>query len=151
MADSCSSEIGSTIAVPPPLPSRWHAVKLAGLWFAGTLALVWLAGVIQQRSIPMPACNFRLVVGIPCPGCGGTRAFAALAGGDVRRALAMNPLAVVGALAALAAFPLTALDTRLADGWGTRLVRRTVRGRVLRWGLAALVIANWAYLIFEGR
>jgi hypothetical protein len=126
-------------------------VKLAGLWLVGTLALIGLAGVIQQRSIPMPACNFHALVGIPCPGCGGTRAFAALAAGNVRRALALNPLAAAGALVVMAAFPLAAFDGGLANGRGARRFRAAVRGRAWRWGLGVLVIANWVYLIFEGR
>ena len=37
-------------------------------------------------------CVFRLVTGIPCPGCGMTRAVLALLCGDVPAALAYHPL-----------------------------------------------------------
>jgi hypothetical protein len=40
-------------------------------------------------------CPFRLLTGYPCPGCGGTHAFVALAHGQFGAAWAYNPLAVV--------------------------------------------------------
>jgi hypothetical protein len=40
-------------------------------------------------------CFFKLVYGVPCPGCGMTRALAALAGGDPASAIAFHPLVPV--------------------------------------------------------
>jgi len=42
-----------------------------------------------------PRCMFRFVTGFHCPGCGATRCVAALLHGDLRQALAYNPLFVV--------------------------------------------------------
>lgn len=39
-----------------------------------------------------PRCPFHAAFGLLCPGCGGTRAIAALLRGDLRQALALNPL-----------------------------------------------------------
>jgi hypothetical protein len=41
----------------------------------------------------MPFCLFRAVTGLPCPGCGVTRALIAIARGDYRKAWRLNPAA----------------------------------------------------------
>jgi len=43
----------------------------------------------------LPLCPMAGVLGIPCPGCGLTRATLALAHGDVQTALALHPLVFV--------------------------------------------------------
>ncbi len=40
-------------------------------------------------------CPFRLVTGLPCPGCGSTRAWVAVTNGYLPAALAFNPFATV--------------------------------------------------------
>lgn len=37
-------------------------------------------------------CIWRKILGIPCPGCGMSRAYTALLAGDIRTAFAMHPL-----------------------------------------------------------
>jgi Protein of unknown function (DUF2752) len=44
------------------------------------------------------ACSFRARTGFPCVGCGGTRAFAAMARGQLGMAFARNPLGAAAAL-----------------------------------------------------
>jgi Protein of unknown function (DUF2752) len=39
-----------------------------------------------------PACPFHTLTGWDCPGCGSTRALAALLHGELLRALSLNPL-----------------------------------------------------------
>jgi hypothetical protein len=50
-------------------------------------------------------CPFRLITGLPCPGCGMTRAWVYLMHGDVAAAVSANPFSLV-ALPAAAAFVL---------------------------------------------
>ena len=50
----------------------------------------------------IPLCPFALAFGIPCPGCGLSRATFALLRGDIHAALAMHPLVPVALPAALA-------------------------------------------------
>ena len=40
----------------------------------------------------LPPCLFRFVTGLPCPGCGGTRAFAAVLRGDLIHAFFYHPV-----------------------------------------------------------
>jgi len=48
----------------------------------------WIAG-------NAPGCMFHRLTGLECPGCGGTRAFFALARGDLATSLRYNPWALV--------------------------------------------------------
>jgi hypothetical protein len=50
-----------------------------------------LPGVEKQIQIPL-TCMFRIVTGIPCPGCGLTRSFVAISHGDIRAAWEFNAM-----------------------------------------------------------
>ena len=50
------------------------------------------AVIVLER---LPFCPMATVLGIPCPGCGLTRATLALLRGDVRGALALHPLVLL--------------------------------------------------------
>ena len=50
------------------------------------------AGIVALR---LPFCPLASVVGVPCPGCGLTRATLALAHGELRHALELHPLVFV--------------------------------------------------------
>ena len=75
----------------------WALAGLAGL---AALALfhVWVPDPDPARAF----CFSRRFLGIPCPGCGLTRAFAHLAKGEWLAALAAHPLAPVLAAEAVA-------------------------------------------------
>ena len=63
--------------------ARKRAVTALSLT-AGALSLLWLGA---------PVCPTALFFGVPCPGCGLTRAAFALLSGDVKAALHFHPLA----------------------------------------------------------
>jgi len=50
---------------------------------------------LYREGIEVVFCPFRRLTGLPCPGCGMTRAFWALSGGRLREALTFNPFSVV--------------------------------------------------------
>ena len=63
-----------------------------------TAALLLCAALIfypPARTSLYPACPFHLYFGIDCPGCGATRALAALLRGHLAEALRLNPLFVL--------------------------------------------------------
>jgi hypothetical protein len=100
-------------------------------------ALAWVGSVDPNEPGHYPTCPFLAVTGWFCPGCGSLRALHALVGGDVREALARNPLAVL-AVPALAA-------------WWVAWLVRSLRARPRRWvapawsiwALLAVVLAFW--------
>lgn len=63
-------------------PLRW-AVAVAAIAGPVALASVMIGGP--------PLCGFRVLFGIPCPGCGLTRCLSALAHGDLGGAFHVHP------------------------------------------------------------
>ncbi|HEX6276690.1 MAG TPA: DUF2752 domain-containing protein [Polyangiaceae bacterium] len=59
------------------------------------LALGFIAGAAAFVAVGPPMCPTALFFGIPCPGCGLTRATLALLSGDFGAALRFHPLVVV--------------------------------------------------------
>ncbi len=124
--------------------NRWPAIvfivcllALGGL----RLAVAW--------DLPLPACRFHAVTGLPCMSCGSTRAALALTHGEWLEALRLNPLAVAAFLAVTVAFLLGCADA----AFGSRLLAaaRQRLGRLPGWRLLAAAVAlNWLYLIFSG-
>ncbi len=104
---------------------------------------LYLSPLAVAVAFGAPACPTALFFGLPCPGCGLTRATFALAAGDVSGALAMNPLAVVvcplfvGA-AAFAVYRYVRQGSVRANAWGAQWI--------LVGGMAALTVvwlARW--------
>jgi len=134
---------------PPHLPvydcgpgSGRGGIALVGLC---VLALVFVRLVGNSFSAIAP-CIFHAVTGWPCPLCGSTRAFDALARGDLFAALAWNPLVILGALTVF--------------GGTLRKIVHRCRGIPPRPGahrsrvgasLAVAIAANWLYLLAVGR
>jgi hypothetical protein len=78
--------------------TRRHAwLILMGLSAMFCLSLLW-----RPSDNGIILCPFRALTGYPCPGCGMTRAFSALAHGEPVRAVLYNPLSPVLFLAAMA-------------------------------------------------
>lgn len=109
------------------------------------LALMLIARVALHFQLPMPPCPLRALTDVPCPFCGSTRTFAALARLDFAAALRLNPLVCIGACAATAMWLLTMARTENLSEW-----LRRMRGRagVWKWLLAAALAGNWVYLWF---
>ncbi len=55
---------------------------------------------VAKNMVPqgVSGCVFQLVLGLYCPGCGGTRAFWSLFQGDILRAIYYNPGGIYGAV-----------------------------------------------------
>jgi hypothetical protein len=65
------------------------------LWAASGLAAIalWRTTITLEPERGLGACLVRHLTGVPCPGCGMTRAMLFLARGDWRRAVLFHPLA----------------------------------------------------------
>jgi Protein of unknown function (DUF2752) len=96
--------------------------------------------LVAVPSVPS-FCPMRLLLGVPCPSCGLTRAARLALGGDLAAATAMHPLwflvlpfvAVVGATECV-------LYVRDAS-WGRVMGRRSVKQ--VAWGLVAALVGVW--------
>jgi hypothetical protein len=124
---------------------RFGLLSIYGLLAALALLVARFIPVAKIFS-PWWGCPLRRATGIPCFGCGLTRAFDWEAHGHVLRAFALTP---VGALLPLC-FAVIA-------GWGLLVLVARVpvpeirldaaAGRVLRWSLIGAVLANWIYMV----
>jgi hypothetical protein len=77
---------------------RWRAwVVLLGLSAMFLTSALW-----RPSDNGIILCPFRAMTGYPCPGCGMTRAFSAIAHGELWRAVRYNPLSPLLFLAAIA-------------------------------------------------
>lgn len=61
-------------------------------------AVVFVAVLGAFALIPLPLCPVRLLLRIPCPGCGATRSVEYALKGDWHASLLIHPLGVVSAL-----------------------------------------------------
>lgn len=107
----------------------------------GALALARFAPLDQLGY----HCPFHLITGLPCVGCGGTRALIALTHGELGAALALNPLAVL-----LAACFLLFVAYAIGALWlGRRWRPQPTRAQAfaLRASAIGAVAANWIYLL----
>ena len=104
---------------------RWDYI----LW-AAALIVPFAATAFLKFGLAWP-CTFKLMTGVPCATCGGTRALAALGHGHLLNALAWNPMVVL-ALFAFALKPFIRYRPRPSIFWPC---------------FWTLLLANWIYLI----
>jgi hypothetical protein len=113
-----------------------------GLLAAGCLPFVVGALVPREGTDLFPGCPFRAITGLPCPLCGGTRAFAWAARGDTGF-LSYNGFWVFVALAlVLAGVFVLVTRVRLLDA----LTRTPPRAVAL---LGVLGASGWAWALAE--
>ena len=99
----------------------WWIIALASTAVA-VGAGVWLLRSFDPNAAgsPFPPCMFHAFTGLYCIGCGLTRALHALVHGDVLRAFAMNPLAML----LIPAIPMMLAHAR---GWEPRALAPLLR------------------------
>lgn len=127
-----------------PYEVTWPVlVALAGTLIAAGFRVAF--ALWGRVPVPLPVCLLYTLTGIPCATCGTTRAFQALARGDVASALAYQPLIMLLYLASTLAV-LT--DVGTWGLWGRQWLPGVLgRLRVSALTVVTLVLVNWAYLI----
>lgn len=71
------------------------------IWLPFLIAGFWFACYGYERYGELAECGIRKICGLPCPGCGGTRAFYYLFRGEVGKSFRLNPTVLFGVLAYL--------------------------------------------------
>jgi hypothetical protein len=119
------------------------------LW-TGVGGLTLLAVIRNTIGVPPLLCPLKALSGWPCPGCGTLRAATALLEGAWLRALELNPLVTLAALAwgLWACYAAVVLLLRLPR------VRVSVSADDLSVARCAIVVAVacvWCFLVLDGR
>lgn len=116
-------------------------------------AALALLALLVARFVPVArlfhpwwGCPLRRATGIPCMGCGLTRAFDWEAHGHLARAFALTPLGALVPLmcAAVALYGLLALLFQVPI---PQVKLDAGAGKALRLGLLGAALANWGYMI----
>ena len=147
--EGCSSADGcSSLAVQSSTARRRRRAWLvwSGLTMMFVIAALWRPA--DEPSLIL--CPFRALTHYPCPGCGMTRAFCALAHFELWRAVrfnALSPLLFVGAILAWASAAATLLRIKRARWLLARLPRPTpLAGKLM----LALLLLWWAARLAGG-
>jgi len=134
-------------------PARWgvrfrsagpEERSLARVFALGAGSALVLAPLVPRIAPFVPACPFHALTGMPCPGCGSTRALVALVRGDFAGALGWNPvaaLAILGGWTVAAVAPLWIFLDGPLPALAPVLPARS------RWLLGGMLALNWAYLL----
>lgn len=121
---------------------------LSAVFILAALGTVGLARWFPFHRVP-PSCVFKNATGHPCPSCGMTRSWVHLAHAHLADAVVQNPLgSVLFVLSLGAALYLALRATTALPALRLRLGRR--ESLALRWGIAAAIAANWAYVWWSG-
>jgi hypothetical protein len=119
---------------------------LAWLLAGGAVSALVLAPLAPALLRGVPGCPLHAWTGLPCPGCGSTRAVLALLRGDVLGAVAWNPLAGLGL--ALLGVACALAPVWVAAGWPLPSLDAVLPART-RFVLVAALVLNWVYLVLR--
>jgi len=120
---------------------QWHPSTLLSVVAAASIAV---SMALQPSALPqVPLCAFQNTTGLPCPGCGLTRAFCAIGHGDFAAAWAFHPFSFL--LYALAlGMALHPLLRRAAPWFFERVLTPTrISGFALGLAAAMVVFGVW--------
>lgn len=130
-------------------PAGWtHRALLTPRVRRLALLAMLISAVFPIAGLGVDLCPVHRATGLPCPGCGLTRAISALTQGDLATAAGLNPFAflawpvlVVLALLALAPAPVVGRVERRLDAHGPVLTRAftVVLAALLGFGALRLV------------
>jgi len=83
--------VGTRLASPSAAPVPCYRLLFNPFCTWGALVLLPLAAALPSDGAGIPVCWFHALTGLPCPGCGLTRAFSSLLHGHLQAAFAYHP------------------------------------------------------------
>lgn len=110
-------------------------VLLFGFWFADHGYEV-LGGIFE--------CALRKISGLPCPGCGGTRAFYHLFRGEIAQSFRLNPIVLYGTAAYLHFMLMGFYRKHMGNNPG-----KGVTVQYYLYGAAAVLLIQWMVKIIQ--
>lgn len=124
------------------LMNRWKPfLQLVGFY----ILIVFLLCVSPHLHL---GCPFKMLTGLPCPGCGGTRAFYALTKGKILEAIYTNPLSVLVTVLAVIA-PIWQFIDCLRNTNSFRVMLKRKWHPAFAICVAVVIIANWIWNIYK--
>lgn len=127
-------------AVIPALRDRRFAIVI--------LATAALFLSLFAAGIPFWPCPFLHITGIPCPGCGLTRAIYFLLHGDVRASLTYHAYAPVFLLGLIIVASAGLLPENARQRWLDKLIAIEQRSGIIQILLVGLIVYWLARLVF---
>ena len=134
LSEACQSVVPKRDGVDPSWFNRWFAQIVAGA--ALLVSFIWTSASFPHVEL----CYFRRLTGLPCPGCGLTRAFCAISHGQFLSAFKLNPFAF-----AFYAAALTVLFWPLLRRAFPRTMARANVSRILSIAVPTLVFGMIVY------
>ncbi|HPO92340.1 MAG TPA: DUF2752 domain-containing protein [Phycisphaerales bacterium] len=107
------------------------------------------SGMGTHRQLGLPTCGWVAAMGVPCPTCGMTTAFASAAHMQPGRSFIAQPMGALLALVAATGF-WGALHVAVFGSRLGTLVGRALRPRLL-WVIAGIWCASWVYKVLVVR
>lgn len=111
------------------------------IWIPFLLVGFWFARYGYDRQYSLFDCILQKMTGLPCPGCGGTRAFYYLFSGDILTSLKHHPVVIYGVLAYLHFMGLYFFRHHHPAQKGA--VVREIQIPVYIYGAIAVIIIQW--------
>lgn len=134
-------------ATAPPIRTRRPEVIVAPLvTFAVVGVLLFIARFVDRLPIQPPRCGFKSLTGIPCAGCGSSRAMMSLSRGEIAAALQYNP-AITLSVVAIAVWLLWRTIRFLQGAPHSPRAYSRAKTATLITLFAMVFVANWIYLI----
>jgi hypothetical protein len=111
-----------------------------------------VAGLVPLHLLPIRSCTFLNLTGYPCPFCGFSRSFWAMARWDWAYAFHEAPLACLLYMTVVLTFAVNALGLLLGRQiWLSRLLSpQGINGRWIFIVISILFILNWFYRLALG-
>jgi hypothetical protein len=117
------------------IPKTWQLAGLSCICAASAIPLYLLD---PAASSVFPACPFRALTGMYCPGCGTLRALHGLLHGNVSGAFMLNPLTVL--VLPFIVYAFVSLTTEVMRG---RPLPRLFDSPRYTWALFGVIMAFW--------
>ncbi|MCM1136385.1 MAG: DUF2752 domain-containing protein [Clostridium sp.] len=108
----------------------WLPFGMAGLWFSHRG---------YDKYGKLMECSIRKMSGLPCPGCGGTRAFYLLFRGELLKSFLQNPTVLFGVLAYLHFMLLCFYRKHYSGSWQ----RKEIHIEYYMYAAIAVILLQW--------